>query len=366
MPITELRVEGYRSIRELTLGLKRVNVIVGPNGCGKSNLYNSMALLKAAAQGSLSRTIADEGGMASILWAGGRSQGPVRMKLGIDLDDYRYEIQLGLPQAAITMFALDPNVKEETLRLGGASVLDRGVSSYKMVDADGVRQSELMALHHSEAVMAQIQDARQYPILDALRRQILKWRFYHTFRTDAGSPLRRPQTGVRTYALADDGLDLAAALQTIRENGDDAGLDGAIADAFPGARLVIVSDTPGTFLIAMEFPGVGRPLMAHELSDGTLRYLCLLAALLSPSPPPLLALNEPETSLHDDLLPPLARLLARASSQSQIWLTTHAEPLVQGLEDALAVKPIRLEKQGGATVRAGRPKGLAYSAEWDT
>ncbi len=372
MPITELRVEGYRSIRDLTLGLKRVNVIVGPNGCGKSNLYNSMALIKAAAQGNLSRTIADEGGMESVLWAGGRKNGPVRMMIGMDLGEYRYRIELGLPQTTFyaenspSLFALDPHVKEEHLQVNGRAVLERGASNYKMIDGNGERQQGLMALHHSEAVMAQIQDARQYPILDDLRRQILKWRFYHTFRTDAGSPLRRPQTGVRTYALADDGLDLAAAIQTIRENGDDAGLDSAIADAFPGARLVIVSDIPGTFLVAMEFPGVGRPLMAHELSDGTLRYLCLLAALLSPSPPPLLALNEPETSLHDDLLPPLARLIAKASEHSQIWLTTHSEILVDGLEDLLSVKPIRLEKRDGATVREGRPKGLAYSVEWDS
>jgi predicted ATPase len=365
VPVTELRVEGYRSIRDLSLSLKRANIIVGANGCGKSNLYNSMALIKAAAEGRLSRTVADEGGMASVLWAGGRKDGPVRMKLGITLDEYTYSLELGLPQNALSMFLLDPNVKEERLCLGKSTVMERGVSSYKIVDADGARQTGLMALHHSEALMAQVQDARQFPLLDDLRRRILKWRFYHTFRTDAGSPLRRPQTGVRTYALADDGADLAAALQTIRENGDGEGLDAAIADAFPQGRLRIVSSVPGTFAVVMEFPGVGRPLQAHELSDGTLRYLCLLAALMSPDPPPLLALNEPETSLHEDLLPPLARLIAQTAVRSQIWLTTHAEILVRDLEELLAVKPIRLAKEGGATVRAGRPNGLAYSAEWD-
>ena len=127
MPVTELRVEGYRSIRDLSLSLKRANIIVGPNGCGKSNLYNSMALLKAAAEGRLSRTVADEGGMASVLWAGGRKDGPVRMKLGITLDEYTYDLELGLPQNALSMFLLDPNVKEERLCLGKAGIMEQAL-----------------------------------------------------------------------------------------------------------------------------------------------------------------------------------------------------------------------------------------------
>ncbi len=366
MPVTELRVEGYRSIVDLSVPLKRVNVIVGPNGCGKSNLYNSMALLKAAAGGRLSRTVADEGGMGSILAAGGSG---TEVKIGLAMDDYDYELAIGFPPPAITMFSLDPHVKGERLlhkvRPKPVLALDRGKSSYKIVDASGERRVAYMAVHHSESVMAQIQDPRDFPVLDDLRRKMLKWRFYHTFRTDAASPLRRPQVGVRTYVLADDGLDLAAALRTILENGDEQGLRLAVSDAFPGAELTIHEVAAGTFLVAIEFPGVGRALQAHELSDGTLRYLCLLAALMSPDPPPLLALNEPETSLHEDLLPPLARLIAKASERSQIWLTTHAETLVTELEALVGVKPIRLAKEGGATVRAGRPKGLAYSVEWD-
>jgi predicted ATPase len=80
--------------------------------------------------------------------------------------------------------------------------------------------------------------------------------------------------------------------------------------------------------------GLLRPLKASEFSDGTLRYLLLLAALMTPRPPPLMILNEPETSLHPDLLPPLARLIASASSRSQIIVVTHAAKLVTSLRDA--------------------------------
>lgn len=92
-----------------------------------------------------------------------------------------------------------------------------------------------------------------------------------------------------------------------------------------------------------------RPLSARELSDGTLRYLCLLAALMSPRPPAFLALNEPETSLHPDLLEPLAALIVNASRDSQVWVTTHAEPLARALARRARVEPLRLTKEAGAT-----------------
>jgi predicted ATPase len=99
----------------------------------------------------------------------------------------------------------------------------------------------------------------------------------------------------------------------------------------------------------MAMPGIQRPLRAAELSDGTLRYLCFLAALLSPRPPTFLALNEPETSLHPDLLEPLAHLVARAAKTSQICLTTHAESLAATIARLTGRPAVHLEKVDGET-----------------
>jgi predicted ATPase len=126
-------------------------------------------------------------------------------------------------------------------------------------------------------------------------------------------------------------------------------MDAAIADAFSGAR-VGVSGTDGYLEIEMRQHGLLRPLKASELSDGTLRYLLLVAALLSPRPPALMVLNEPETSLHPELLPPLARLIAQASKRSQVVVVSHAAALVSALDAAADCRQIVLEKQLGETV----------------
>jgi predicted ATPase len=112
-------------------------------------------------------------------------------------------------------------------------------------------------------------------------------------------------------------MDLAAAIETIREIGDDARLMAAVEDAFPGSSLNVENNS-GWFSLRMKQSRLLRPLSAAELSDGTLRYLLFVAALLTPRPPALMVLNEPETSLHPDLIAPLARLIAQTSERSQI------------------------------------------------
>jgi predicted ATPase len=121
-----------------------------------------------------------------------------------------------------------------------------------------------------------------------------------------------------------------------------------VEDAFPGAAIEI-ANTDGWFELGMRQPGLLRPLKASELSEGTLRYLLLAAALLSPRPPPLLVLNEPEASLHPDVIAPLARLIAAASERGQVLVVSHAPALVDALR-ALGAQTIRLLKQLGETV----------------
>lgn len=356
MAVTQLDISGYRSVQKLSLPLGRVNVVVGPNGSGKTNLYRALHLLTAAASGQLARTLAEEGGMPSVLWAGPREpKRPVRLTVGVVMEDLAYELSCGLvPSSAPgeTLFTLDPEVKEEHLwALEGRRrlvLMERKDKTAFLRDAEGHRVTFPTQLWGSESVMEQITEPQRFPVLSLAQRTLRAWRFYHHFRTDAEAPMRQPQVGVRTPVLAADGRDLAAALRTIQEIGDEEALERAIDEAFPGASLRVEAPD-GRFSLFLRMPGLLRPLAAPELSDGTLRYLCLLAALLSPRPPPFLALNEPETSLHPDLLEPLARLIVRASEHSQVWVTTHAEALAKAIAKDSDCEPVHLEKRGGAT-----------------
>src|SRR5215472_1659084 len=374
--LREIHVSGYRSVRELRLKLKKINVLTGPNASGKSNLYNSVFLLAKAAGGGFAQVIAEEGGMPSVLWAGSRKSRslgsarlePARMSLGVKTDTFNYDLICGLPklQGPIpttqfhSAFHLDPEVKEEHVWMEASNGLKvtffkrdgRGVwildSGERLTDYSG----QLMP---TESVLSQLREPHLYPELSALRSEMSRWRFYHHFRTDVDSPLRHPQVGVRTPVLSHDGRDLAAALQTINEIGQSEDLHEAIRQAFPGASLEIEHDEEtGMFAVLMRMPGLKRPLRARELSDGTLRYLCLMAALLSPHPPALLALNEPETSLHPDLLEPLATQMVKASRNSQLWAVTHSARLAELVEKHSGEAPVRLKLVGGETRVVGQ------------
>jgi len=174
------------------------------------------------------------------------------------------------------------------------------------------------------------------------------------------APARTAQVGTRTPVLSHDGADLAAALQTIREIGDVEALDEAVGHAFPGSRVEITAPG-GRFELALRQPGLLRPLRAAELSDGTMRYLLWAAALLTPRPPELLVLNEPETSLHPDLIGPLAGLITAASAKTQIIVVTHAQPLVTAFRDGSG-RVLELVKEDGRTLLDGQ--GILDEPAW--
>ena len=367
--ITRIAVSGYRSLRDIKLGLGALNVVTGANGSGKSNLYRSLRLLADIAQGRIIQSVAAEGGLHSTLWAGpemfstGMKRGdvpiqgtvrkaPVSLKLGFGGSDYGYAIDLGLP--VDSAFPHDPEIKVEclwtgeTLRRSNEFATRKGPMA-RIRDDAGVWKGVRNDLAQFDSMMTHCSDPREAPELMFLRERMREWRFYDYFRTDREAPLRRPQIGTYTPVLGSDGADLAAALQTIREISDAGALDAAIADAFPSCGVRVMGNDD-YFELLMSQQGLLRPLKAAELSDGTLRYLCLVAALLSPRPPSLMILNEPETSLHPDLLPALARLIAQASARSQIVVVSHAMPFVEALEAAAEVRRITLEKRLGETI----------------
>ncbi len=354
--IERLAIAGYRSIRSLVLTLGQLNVITGANGSGKSNLYRALKLIADTAQGRLTESLARQGGFQSVRWAGPKLNGkdPVSLRLGVQGEPFSYCFDLGLPVPNESAFDFDPEMKRECLwrgtKLDSKSLCaDRKSSRLRIRSSSGRwTESELSLARHA-SMLTEFADPFQAPELIVMREHLRSWRFYDTFRVDQGSPARRPSITTFTPVMSDDGSDLAAALQTIIEIGDHIGLHQAIGDAFPGATIRIQSDR-SHMQVMLEQPGVYRPLSAAELSDGTLRFLLLVAALLSPRPPELLVLNEPENSLHPDLMPALCRLIKLAAERSQVIVVSHSAVLVNELAADEICEPIHLVKESGATV----------------
>jgi predicted ATPase len=285
------------------------------------------------------------------------------MTLGFRTDDFSFLISCGFPEPH-GPFRFDPEIKEEFVWFGNVrkpttTLLDRGPGITRIRDVDGNRVEYPLVLGENESVLSQLREPHRFPELFAIREELRGWRFYHTFRTDEDSPLRHPRISVRTPVLSHDGSDLAAALLTIFEIGDGRKLNQVVSHAFPGRTLEILTNedhSPNATPRSMEL-SVGlcskdssRPLLARELSDGTLKFLCLAASLLSPRPPQLIALNEPESSLHPDLLPSLAELIVYGSERSQIWVSTHSSILAENIQKLSALKPIHLSLVNGETV----------------
>lgn len=374
-------VANYRSLRDLRLALTPLTLVTGANGSGKSNLYRALRLLAQAADGRLAEALALEGGIPSVQWAGpadirhqarrgGPIQGtarkaPLRVSFGFAADDVAYEIALGLPTPSLSRFAFDPQIKTEIVwqkppRRASNTWLERDGLHVRARERGGWSRLNF-APTANRSVLAELGEPERFPELFALRERLRGWRFYDGFRTDAESPLRQPRISVQTGALAHDGRDLAAALQTILEIGDAPALRAAVADAFPGSALQVLG-SDARLQVGLVVEGLLRPLSAAELSDGTLRYLCLLAALASPRPPELLVLNEPEQSLHPDLLRPLARQIAQAAKRGQVWVISHARALVDALEDLAGAQAIELAREFGETRVVGQ--GLLDQPVW--
>jgi len=379
--IRTLAIENYRSLRRVIVPLASLNVVTGANGSGKSSLYRALRLLAGSARNGAVAALAREGGLPSTLWAGPekigssvregryRVQGtvrgqPVGLRLGFGADDFSYAIDFGLPPPSqTTAFALDPEIKRECVWHGpvlrpSALLCDRDHGIVRLRGGDGGWGAPEPVSGY-DSMLSEFADPQRAPEILALRERIRSWRFYDYFRTDAVAPARRSSIATRTPVLDHDGADVASALQTICEVGNAAALEVAVDLAFPGSRISLEWDSGGRIDLRLHQHGLLRPLGVAELSDGTLRYLLWVAALLTPRPPGLLVLNEPETSLHSDLLAPLAQLISMAADHSQIIVVSHARALVDALGRAARhggaeLSAIELEKEFGETRVVGQ------------
>ncbi len=352
---------GYRSLRAVTLPLGKVSVLVGENGVGKSNMLRALELIQAAATGTVCRMLADEGGLERVLWAGRATASdgprPSSIRLTARFDGLRYTIEIAAPAPGEAALPNEPTVREEVLAHTGIGddgaaervVMHRQGAGARLRDASGKRQHFKQHLLPSETALHAFRDSASYPELAYVRQLLDGWRIYHRFDLSAEAAARGPSRAVCTSALATDGRDLASAVATIFDvKRDPDSLLKPLREAFPGADLQS-SVVEGLARFQLRLADLERPLQATELSEGALKYICLLAVLSAYQKPAVIAINEPEVGLHERFLAPLARLITRASSESQIVIVTQSSALAGEIAKAASITPLKVLRQDART-----------------
>ena len=372
-PISRLKIENYRSIRSLDVELAPLTVVTGANGVGKSNLYRCLELLGAAARGDLAPRLAREGGLKSAFWAGdawrteaererlahSAKKGPVQIRLAVQLGDFEYGLAIGAPRPTDAALALDPVVKEEQVRLRRkgrwSTQAQRKGPLLNARNAEGRMELALRDLWLFETALSCVSGLSGMPELDLLRRRLADMRFYHQLRCDGEAGTRRAQPAIMTTNVMSSGENWSTALASLNVIEQDGFRDSdaarAVAAAFPGGELEI-RGTESEVWVDLRTAEFRRPFAAQELSDGTLRFLILVAALTALRPPSFIALNEPESSLHESLIEPLADLIASAAERTQILVVTHSLSLADRLDMEHGAHRLHLRKERGETVVA--------------
>lgn len=339
MLIHRLKVSGLLSFGPtgIDLPLEGLNVLIGPNGSGKSNLLEVLALLRAAPS-SLPEPVKEMGGVKEWLWKGPASPREASIEALVDdpagLMSVRHVLQ-------ITENGGRFEVSDEKIENEAPLINEPEPDFYYrfrkghplLIDLSNSRRLlRRESLKPEESILSQVRDPEVYPVLSWLQSQYERLRLYRNWSFGPGAAWRQAQNPLgRSDILSDGGENLALVLSTFRGQVKSELLE-SLRKLFDGIQNFTVSLVGGNAQLFLEESG-GREIPASRLSDGTLRYLSLLAILLHPEPPPLIAIEEPELGLHPDVIPHVAELLVRAAERTQLVVTTHSRMLVDALSD---------------------------------
>ncbi len=355
MLIEELTMRGLLSFGPDTpaLTLAPLNVLIGPNGSGKSNVIEAIGLLRSAAK-ELTRPIRESpGGIGEWIWKGDptglasvdavvsnlHGRQPVRHVIAFRNTGLRFELTDERIESAEPHEGCDKRRFYYKYQNGHPVI---------MVSDGEPRDLQRQDVAADESILTQRKDPDQYPVLADLAAAYAGVRIYREWQFGRTSGFRRPQLAdLPGDRLEEDFSNLGLFLNHVRsEPKAKRAMLARVRDLYDGLDDFDVRVRGGTvelFLTEGDFT-----IPAGRLSDGTLRYICLLAILCDPDPPPLVCIEEPELGLHPDMLPKLADLMVEASSRTQIVVTTHSDVLV----DALTEHPesvVVVEKHDGKT-----------------
>ncbi len=320
---SRIEIEGYKRLRDVKLDLRPLNVLVGGNGAGKTSLLDVFALLAASAEGKLNSYVSGLGGFESIRSIGAGGQ----MTLIICTEETALEYRLDLTARGPGFL-----IAGERLRECNGADLFRVRNGEDIEYAENVGFVRAHPSNPSEPALGQIGNAAGAV---AVRELLKASSLYRPFGVGVRDAIRAPQKFLPADLPGKDGEFIASCLHHMKETQPDRyeAVHDALRSAFPDfEKLMLPALAAGTLAFTWKDKSLSRELYAHELSEGTLRFLWLVTLLQSPGLTEITLIDEPETSLHPELMSLLVGLLREASLRSQIIVATQSPTFVQFLE----------------------------------
>ena len=372
--IKSITLEGFLSFGHGTndFSLSPLNVVIGPNASGKSNLVEAISVLRAVPR-DLPLPIREGGGVKDWLWKGpdgdhsGFSQvsgshvraahielvftaGSIAKFHGRD-PSVRYKLVFGAEGDSFVV--LDERLENNEPAPGETRPsfyfgYEHGRPMLNVAGEEGPRHLRREDIDPTQSILSQRKDPEAYPELGRLAELLARIRIYRSWQFGPDANIRvacRPDA--RTDYLSENFDNLPARLAALKRSPavkrEMVELVRELAPGFDDFEVVPEGGTLNLYLLEGNLS-----IPARRLSDGTLRYLCLLAILVDPDPPPLIVIEEPELGLHPDIHVKLAELLQKASARTQLVVTTHSDILVDALTDTPDAI-IVCEKEGDVT-----------------
>ena len=351
MQICKLDIEGYRSLRKVTWEPGSLNVIIGPNGTGKSNLLRLLELLATSAKGRLGKYIQETGGMDPLVWDGvaeairiAVKTSPVEEGDDPERDSLTYELELQrIGKGSAYRIGRELLAKKNDSEQGVASklfkFLERDLSRAVIFDEQEHGLVAPVSTVPEEETLLSLSSGPfiQNQYIPAYHKQLASWAIYHDVHVDQGASMRKPAVTRSEKVVDADGQNLIHVLHTLYntdrqfEADINAAMRAAFSDDFD--KLVFPPDADQRIQLRLRWKSLKREVSAIDISDGTLRFLFLLTVLANPTPAPLIAIDEPETGLHPSMLPIIAEYAVEASTRAQVILTTHSAQLLDAFTE---------------------------------
>lgn len=342
MKILQLHIKGYRSLRDVEWKPGDLNVVIGPNGTGKSNLLRFLELITAASQGRLGKYVQSAGGMEPLVWDGTADgvdfcikTSPLEERRDEKKDSLTYHVKMtkigrtstfkiGFEQLA-NYYRVDVHESSQPFKL-----LERTALKGMLFDENekGLLAQE-EAIPETETLLSLATGpfiANRY--ISEFQRQLSQWCVYHDVHVNRDAAIRQPAIAQLTNRVEADGQNLIPVLHTLYMSDRDfkhdvnSAMRAAFGDEFD--ELVFPPAADQRIQLRLRWKTLRREQSAADLSDGTLRFLLLLTILASPTPAPLIAIDEPETGLHPSMLPIITEYAAEAAKRTQVVFTTHS------------------------------------------